>query len=310
MVSFYQGKRALVTGGAGFIGSYVVEALIAEGAYVTVLDNLSTGSYENIKPHRDKIAFITGDITDLRACISASRDKDIIFHLAADVSVPASLDDPQHCYATNVMGTTNILEAARKNNVKRVVFSSSSAVYGTQEGVCSESTPCKPTSPYGHSKFLGEELCKHYSQTFGVGTVCLRYMNVYGERQNPHGAYAAVVAKFKDAMKKNEPITMFGDGSQTRDFIPVEQVAQANLQLGALPLSELNGQIFNVGTGTSISIQELFNTLKAQFPEYPYEARYSPARAGDIRHSSADCSKLHSKISFIRSTKEIDKNIP
>ncbi|MGE0010541.1 MAG: NAD-dependent epimerase/dehydratase family protein [Candidatus Babeliales bacterium] len=291
---FYQGKRALVTGGAGFIGSYVVEALLQKGAYVTVLDNLSTGAYENIQPHRNKIAFITGDITNLATCLSASREKDIVFHLAADVSVPASLEDPQHCYLTNVMGTANILEAARKNKINRVVFSSSSAVYGVQKGACSETAPCNPSSPYGHSKLLGEELCKQYAQTLGVGTVCLRYFNVYGDRQNPQGAYAAVVAKFKDAMQKNQPITLFGDGSQTRDFIKVENVAQANLQLGALPISELNGQVFNIGTGTSITINELFKRLKVEFPDYTHEPCYQAARAGDIQHSTADCTKFKS----------------
>ncbi len=292
MESFYKNKRALVTGGAGFIGSYVVEQLVALGAQVTVLDNLSTGTKENIDHILHNITLLEGDITDLKTCLLAATNKDIIFHLAADVSVPASLENPYHCYQTNVTGTLNVLEAARKSHVQRVVFSSSSAVYGTQSGICSETTPCKPTSPYGHSKLLGELLCAHYAQVLKVGTVCLRYFNVYGERQNPHGMYAAVVAKFKDAMKRNQPITLFGDGSQTRDFIPVEQVAQANLKLGTLPHSELTGQIFNIGTGTSITINELFKKLKQEFPDYAHEPQYVPARLGDIQHSSADCSKF------------------
>lgn len=292
MENFYKNKKALVTGGAGFIGSHIVLKLVDLGAQVTVLDNLSTGSKSNLDPALKEITFMEGDITDLKTCFSAAHNKDIIFHLAADVSVPASLENPYHCYQTNVTGTLNVLEAARKSQVQRVVFSSSSAVYGTQDGVCSETTPCKPTSPYGHSKLLGELLCAHYAQVLKVGTVCLRYFNVYGERQNPHGMYAAVVAKFKDAMRHNQPIMLFGDGSQTRDFIPVEQVALANLQLGALPLSELNGQIFNIGTGKSITINELFAKLKQEFPAYELEPQYVPARAGDIQHSTADCNKF------------------
>lgn len=293
---FYKNIRVLVTGGAGFIGSYVVEQLVELGAQVTVLDNLSTGSKENLRSVWQNITFIQGDITDFETCLAASHNKDIIFHLAAAVSVPQSIENPYHCYQTNVVGTLNVLEAARRHNIQRVIFSSSSAVYGAQQGIISESTPCNPTSPYGQSKQLGELLCAQYAQIFNVGTVCLRYFNVYGDRQNPHGAYAAVVAKFQDAMRRNERITMFGDGSQTRDFISVEQVALANIQLGALPLSELNGQAFNIGTGKSITINELFKKLKAEFPAYAHEPLYVPARAGDIQHSSADCSKFKNLI--------------
>lgn len=292
MAHFYHGAHVLVTGGAGFIGSHIIEQLLALGAYVTVLDNLTTGSLENIAPFKDAITFIHGDINDLSACVQAAQNKKVIFHLAAQVSVPESMQNPHACHATNVMGTTNVLEAARLCAVERVIFSSSSAVYGVQEGPCSESTPCAPTSAYGHSKYMGELLCAQYAQLFNVGTVCLRYFNVHGKRQNPNGAYAAVVAKFNYAMAHNIPITMFGDGTQTRDFIAVEHVAQANIMLGALPRAQLTGQVFNIGTGKSITINELFGKLKQNYPDYPHAAQYSPARAGDIAHSSADCSKF------------------
>lgn len=292
MQHYYKNKQVLVTGGAGFIGSHIAEELVSYGAYVTVLDNLSTGNLENVAHIKDHITFIEGSITDMQTCLDATRGKSHIFHLAAFISVPQSLEEPQACHAINVDGTFNLLEAARQNNVKRFVFSSSSAVYGPALTTCNETTSCNPTSPYGFSKLIGEYLCKQYAVNFGVDTVCMRYFNVYGNRQNPNGQYAAVVAKFKDCMRQNLPITIFGDGLQTRDFIPVEQVAQTNLLLGMLPADDVSGEIFNVATGRSISLIELFNLLKKEFPFYALEPQFAPERTGDIKHSAADCSKL------------------
>jgi nucleoside-diphosphate-sugar epimerase len=296
MQSYYKDKQVLVTGGAGFIGSHIVESLVSYGAQVTVLDNLSTGNIENIAHLLDKIMFVHGSITDSRTCLDASRNKSHIFHLAAFISVPQSIENPKLCHEINVTGTFNLLEAAHLNNVQRFVFSSSSAVYGTADGPCSETTPCNPTSPYGFSKLIGEYLCKQYAQNFGLETVCLRYFNVFGQRQNPNGAYAAVVAKFKDLMQHHKPITIFGDGLQTRDFIPVQQVAYTNLLLGMLPAHTVSGELFNVASGTSITLLELLNTLKIEFPNYTLAPNFAPERPGDIRHSTAVCTKLQTLV--------------
>lgn len=283
-------KKVLVTGGAGFIGSHLVEKLVELGANVTVLDNLSTGSLTNLQKVSNAITFIKGDIKTLNDCLSAARDCQIIFHLAAHVSVPESLQNPKECYETNVIGTLHMLEAARQNSIKRFIFSSSAAVYGPKEELCHEESICQPESPYGHSKLIGELLCQDYWHDYGVQTICLRYFNVFGNRQNPHGSYAAVVCKFKQCMQQNKPITIFGDGLQTRDFIGVDSVVDANIQL-AMSADHNAGTIFNIGTGQSISLLELITQLKKEFPFYVHKPIFKPARQGDIKHSRADCSK-------------------
>ncbi len=291
MKTFYTDMPVLVAGGCGFIGSCLAEKLVELGAYVTIIDNLSTGSIDHIKNTQDKINFIQKDITDMAACLQATQNQHIIFHLAAHISVPESMSNPQLCNKTNVNGTFNLLEAARINHVDRFVFSSSAAVYGPQATICTEEMPCMPTSPYGFSKLIGELYCKQYAQTFGVPTIMLRYFNVYGPRQNPQGAYAAVVAKFKHAMKHNVPITIFGDGMQTRDFIPVDQIVEANLFLAMLDTVKTNGQIFNIATGKSISLLELIEQLKPAYPNYNEHIQFKPERPGDIKHSHADSAK-------------------
>lgn len=289
MKHFYHNLPVLVTGGAGFIGSHLVEKLVELGAKVTVIDDLSSGSIQNLDRVLYKITFMQKSITDMNACLEATKDKAVIFHLAAFISVPDSIKKPQLCHQINVDGTFNILEAARINNVERFVFSSSAAVYGPAEHICKEDISCNPQSPYGTSKLVGELLCKQYADNFRLKTACLRYFNVFGDRQNPNGAYAAVVAKFKHLMKQNLPLTIFGDGLQTRDFIPVEKVAEANLTIAML--DEIHGDIYNVGTGRSINLLQLVDLLKEEIPDYTGKITFAPARAGDIKHSSADCSK-------------------
>lgn len=290
MKEFYHRKRVIVTGGCGFIGSHLVHALVALGAQVTIIDDLSTGSLDTIASIKDHVTFLQASIVDYEACLAATKDADIIFHLAAFISVPLSLEQPQACHRTNVDGLVHILEAARINGVKRLTFSSSAAVYGTTHELCSEQSPTKPESPYGYSKLIGELYCQQYAQNFGINTVILRYFNVYGPGQNPNGAYAAVVAKFMYHMRHNEPITIFGNGLQTRDFVPVSHVVQANLFL-AMHAQEHKGNVFNIATGKSITLLELFEQLKAEFPNYAHEPRFMPARAGDVPSSQADCNK-------------------
>ena len=256
---FYAGKKVLVTGGCGFIGSHISQTLVSLGAQVTILDNLITGNMQNITSFKDAIRFINGSVADPHTCLEATEGQEIIFHLAAFISVPQSTENPSLSHQSNIDGTFNLLESARLHNVQRFIFSSSAAVYGNTHEPCSELTPYNPQSPYAWSKLIGEHYCKQYAQSpFGLNTICMRYFNVYGKRQNPHAAYAAAVAKFKYFMERNEPVTFFGDGMQTRDFVPVETVAETNLLLGMLPEKMLNGDVYNVATGTSIN---LFDSL-------------------------------------------------
>lgn len=279
----------MVTGGAGFIGSHLVDKLVTLGARVTVLDNLSTGNKDNLAQSIDKITFIEGDIRNARTCLQASKDCRYIFHLAACVSVPESMHEPISCHDINVNGTLNLLEAAKANNIRRFVFSSSCAVYGQQTQPCSESNPCNPASPYAYSKWMGELLCQQYAKVFNVPSLCLRYFNVIGKRQNVSGPYAGVYARFSALIKQNKPVTIFGDGHQSRDFISVADVINANLQLAILATTPYKGQPVNIGTGTTTSVLEIYEQLKSQFKNYSEDSPYfAPAMRGDIYYSCAN----------------------
>ncbi|KKP29183.1 MAG: hypothetical protein UR12_C0013G0013 [candidate division TM6 bacterium GW2011_GWF2_30_66] len=294
MQKFYKNLPVLVTGGAGFIGSYIVEKLVSLGAKVTIIDDLSSGNLKNLDNVAGKYNFINKSITDMDACLQATCGQKIIFHLAAFISVPESIAKPDICHKINVDGTFNILEAARINKVERLVFSSSAATYGPTTAICKEDMAPDPQSPYGTTKLIGEYYFKQYATNYNLNTVVLRYFNVFGDRQNPNGAYAAVVAKFTDSMRNNKQITIFGDGLQTRDFVPVESVAEANLTVAMLDKNLMNGQIFNVGTGKSVTLLDLVEMLKEKFPNYKQELQFKPARDGDIKYSQADCSKYQS----------------
>lgn len=295
-LGYYNNKKVLVAGGAGFIGSHLVQHLVNANAQVRVLDNLSTGWIENLKNVRSFIQFQEASITNFDACLEATDQFDIIFHCAAQTSVPQSIEDPLFCFQTNIAGTYNLLEAARQNKVKRVIFSSSSAVYGQQQKVCHEDLACNPTSPYGYSKYMGELLCKQYALFFNLETVSLRYFNVYGPRQSTKGPYAAARAVFQECMQQNKPIILYGDGMQRRDFVPVQRVVEANLRVGMLPANRVSGQSFNVASGNSMSLLELIESLKKEYPLYNQEIQFKPARAGDIQSIVADCTKLSSTI--------------
>lgn len=290
MNNFYKNLPVLVTGGCGFIGSHLAEQLVHLGAHVTILDNLSTGNRENIETIKDHVTFIHDSIENKAACLAAAHNKAIIFHLAAMASVPQSVEHPDACHTINVHGTANIFEAARMNGVASVIFSSSSAVYGPYDTPVHESMACNPQSPYGFSKLIGELYCKQYAHSYGINTVALRYFNVFGKRQNSHGPYAGVIAALRRKLSLNEPITILGDGLQTRDFIPVEKVVEANLKLG-MHAHHYSGHSFNIATGKSITLLELLEQLKQEYPGYNQAIHFGPARIGDVKFSAADCGK-------------------
>jgi nucleoside-diphosphate-sugar epimerase len=293
IAALYKDIPVLVTGGCGFIGSHVAEKLVELGADVTILDNLSCSNEQNIATIADKITFIQGDIRNFETCRAATQNKKIIFHLAAFVSVPASIENPQYCHDVNVIGTQNMLEAARINNVKRFVFSSTCAIYGESSSQCTENMKPNPISPYGFSKLLGEIYCKEYAQLFDIETVAMRYFNVYGSRQNPQSNYAGVIAKFIHNMKYDLPLTIFGDGMQTRDYVPVEKVVEANILFGICKKDLIQEEIFNIATEKSMTIFDVIDMLKKNHPLYHNDIIHMPARPGDVQHVTANCSKYN-----------------
>lgn len=287
--NFYSNKKILVTGGAGFIGSHLVDMLVNLGATVTVLDNFITGNIQNIQQSMHAITLINGDIRDYGTCLTACSNQDIIFHLAAMVSVQEATENPLACHATNGTGTINLLEAALQQGVNTCIFSSSSAVYGTRNNANKETDPCNPSSIYGTSKLIGEEYMRLYAQR-GLKTLCLRYFNVFGDRQQFDSPYAGVVARFKAAMQAGQSITIFGTGLQTRDFIPVEKVVDYNLASPLLENHQLNGQAVNIASGISITLLELIKRLEVELATTAI-VQFKPARTGDIAYSYADCTK-------------------
>ncbi len=287
---FYDKKQVLITGGAGFIGSHLAEKLVALGARVTVLDNFSSGNLTNLKSVVSSINLLYADIRSPYSCLKATTQQDIVFHLAAFISVPESMVHPETCMEVNAQGTSHILHAAAKNGVKKVVLSSSSAVYGNAKETCSEDDQPMPMSPYAESKLEAERLCKQFSEKTALATTCLRYFNVYGDRQNPMGSYAAVVAKFTHLLQARQPITIFGDGQQTRDFIPVAKVVEANLLVG-MDQAHSN-TVFNIGSGQSISLLTLLGQLETKLAIKNQGIAFLPARQGDILHSQATCQKF------------------
>lgn len=262
--------------------------MVAAQAHVTILDNLVTGSIDNCASIAKSIEFIEGDIRDKNICYNAVKNKEYVFHLAAQVSVPESQQKPDYCYDVNVTGTQHILDAIQKAGTQATcVFSSSCAVYGNKTEPCLESMPCNPTSVYAYSKLIGELLCQQYSALYSIPTICLRYFNVYGERQNPYGPYAGVYAKFSDAMQQGEPVTIFGDGKQSRDFIAVHKVVEANMHAAQLERQLLQGQALNIGTGKQKTILSIFEELKNKY-DYTKNPEFKPARNGDILSSCAN----------------------
>jgi UDP-glucose 4-epimerase len=271
----------LVTGGAGFIGSHITRALLEQGAKVCVFDNFSSGKRENLKGL--DVEIIEGDLRDASRVAEAVRGINIIFHEAAFVSVPESMEKPQECLDINVSGTSILFEAARKAGVQRAVIASSAAVYGDSTAMpLVEDTPLKQLSPYASSKRIDEKYAELYTNYFGFEVAALRYFNVYGPRQRPDSMYAAAVPIFIRRMLDNKPITIYGDGGQSRDLVNVKDVVQANLLASQHPKAA--GQIFNVCTGVETRLLDLLDILYEIFPHAPKHVHAEP-RAGDIYRS-------------------------
>ncbi len=275
----------LVTGGAGFIGSNIVEELLRQNKNVKVLDNFSTGKKENLITFKQDIEIIEGDITNFEVVKKSIKNVDYVFHLAAMPSVQLSIEKPERCNKINVEGTLNILIASRDANVKRVVFSSSSAIYGDScEIPKTENMIPSPVSPYGLSKLFGEYYCKIFYKIYQLETISLRYFNVFGKRQDPNSHYAAVIPKFIEVFKKNNFPTIFGDGTQSRDFVHIENVVEANIL--ASQIKKTNGEILNIGCGISYTLLELVDYLKNIFGK-DISPIFLDERIGDIKHSVA-----------------------
>jgi nucleoside-diphosphate-sugar epimerase len=282
----------LVTGGAGFIGSHVTERLLDDGATVRVLDNFSSGSPENLPFARrfdGRLEIIRADIRDLATVESAARGVEVIFHQAAMRSVPRSVADPLGANDNNVTGTLNVLEAARRAHVRRVVYASSSSVYGdTPDLPKREDQRPAPISPYAVSKAAGEQYARVWSRLYGIETIGLRYFNVFGPRQDPTSEYAAVIPRFILWGLRSEPLEVHGDGRQSRDFTYVDNVVEANLL--AARATDVAGEVFNVGCGERIVLLEIIARLE-QLLGHAVARRHTPARAGDVSHTLADVSK-------------------
>ncbi|HEY7348005.1 MAG TPA: SDR family oxidoreductase [Ktedonobacterales bacterium] len=276
----------LVTGGAGFIGSHLAQALVKQGKAVRIFDDFSTGKEGNITPLERQAEIVQGDLRDFAAVRAAVEGVEVVFHQAALASVPRSIADPRTTLEVNVTGTQHVLLAARDARVRRVVYASSSSVYGNTPTLPKRETmPPSPMSPYALHKLTGEHLCRLFTQVYGLETVALRYFNVFGPRQDPTSQYAAVIPRFLQALLAGQTPIVFGDGEQTRDFTYIANVVEANLL--AAEATEAAGQAINIGCGEQISLNKLLRLAGALLGQ-TVEAEYQEARAGDVHDSLAD----------------------
>ena len=276
--------HALVTGGAGFIGSHIVDRLLADGYRVRVLDDFSTGKRENLPDSAD-LEIVTGDVGSFEDVHKAMQDVELVFHEAAIASVPKTIEDPIGSHRTNYQGTLNVLEAARQHGAKRVVFASSAAVYGDLPDLPKrEDMPLKPLSPYAVDKLASEYACQMYTHLHDLETVCLRYFNVYGPRQDPGSPYSGVISIFADRLKKGKRPVIYGDGEQTRDFVFVSDVVEANMK--AATSGSAVGRVINIATGGVVTLNELLKSM-CRILNRKFDPAYEKVRVGDIRHSSA-----------------------
>jgi UDP-glucose 4-epimerase len=283
--------KVLVTGGAGFIGSNLTEALLQRGHFVRVLDNFSTGKMENLIFNKEytSLVIMEGDIREPSSCQKAMYKMEYVFHQAALPSVQRSVEDPQTSNVVNVGGTLNILLAAREEGVKRLIYASSSSVYGDTPSLPKhEGMPSDPLSPYALQKYIGEQYCRLFYQLYGLETVSLRYFNIFGPKQDPNSIYSAVIPKFIDALLQGFPPIIFGDGEQSRDFTYIENVVQANLL--AMSAEHLHGEAINIACGERTSLNQLLDILKGVLGSTLFPI-YQDPRQGDVRHSLADIRK-------------------
>jgi UDP-glucose 4-epimerase len=288
----------LVTGGAGFIGSSIARALIARGDAVRIVDNFSTGKRENMADFADRIELLEGDIRDDRLLTRATAGVEVVYHEAAIASVPQSMAEPLENHAVNATGTMRVLEAARRAGVRRVVYAASSAAYGDEPTLPKVETMAPaPISPYGASKLAGEVAMQVYARAFGLETVCLRYFNVFGPRQDPKSEYAAVIPKFVTAALAGKQPRIFGDGKQSRDFCHIDNVIEANFAAATADARRVSGGVFNIGCGEAIDLNRVVAIL-GDILGRKIEAIYEPERAGDIKHSWGDVGAARAALGF------------
>jgi nucleoside-diphosphate-sugar epimerase len=287
--------RALVTGGGGFIGSHIVERLLRDGHDVVVLDSFSTGRRENLTSLGD-VELIEGDVQSYERVHNATRRCDVVLHQAALPSVPRSIQDPLMTNVINVTGTLNVLLAARDSGVRRVIYASSSSVYGSGGPLPkAEMLSPAPISPYAVSKLAGEGYCRTFADVYGLECMSLRYFNVFGPRQDPRSQYASVIPNFIAAVLEGRRPVVFGDGSQSRDFTYVDNVVEANML--ALEAAAASGQVLNVACGDRVTLNDLLREL-GQIMGYPIEPEYRPARKGDVSHSHADITRASEVLGY------------
>lgn len=288
--------KVLVTGGAGFIGSHLVQALVARGEQVRVLDNLATGHLENLDAVMSDIELINGDVADIDTVQNAAQDTQAIFHQAALPSVPRSIKNPRASHDANLTGTLNILIAARDNAIQRVVMASSSSVYGNSPVLPKvETLETAPLSPYAVTKLAGEYYAQVFAKLYGLSTVCLRYFNVFGPRQDPTSQYAGALAKFVHCTLHHEPYPVFGDGEQSRDFTYVENVVNANLRAGYAELDD--SAVINIAGGARTTLNQIIAYLN-ELTHQNLPTQYNPVRAGDVQHSHADITRAQELLGY------------
>ena len=288
---------ALVTGGAGFIGSHIARALVDAGARVRVIDDLSTGSVQNLDEIGGEVEFINASINDTAVLNRAVQGVELVFHEAAIPSVPRSVQQPRETHDASVNGTFNLLLAARDAGVRRVVYAASSSAYGDQlESPKRESMRPDPLTPYAAAKLVGEYYCQVFTRSYGLETVSLRYFNVFGPRQDPSSQYSGVISRFIFALEAGESPTIYGDGEQSRDFTYVGNAVDANLLAAEAP--DASGKVFNVANGKSITINEVLDVLKRLTGRNEIKAEYAPARLGDVRDSLADLQAATAVLGF------------